>query len=92
LLIYQHFEHDPKNLWITLLKTCSRCPESLEKQAFQQIAHAMGKIKITNEINDLQISGELTEGLCVQADGKVGLRVFVHKSRVKSQIFCKKRL
>jgi hypothetical protein len=82
LLIYQHFGHDPKNLWITLLKTCSRCPESLEKQAFQQIAHAMGKIKTSNEINDLQVSDKLSEGLSLQGEGKVGLRGFVHKSSV----------
>lgn len=82
LLIYQGFGRDPKNLWITLLKTRFRCPESLEKQAFQQIAHAMGKIKITNEINDLKKPSESEDGVLLLTRVKLGLRAFVHKSSV----------
>jgi hypothetical protein len=46
LLISMPFGFDPKKLWITLLRTWSGGPESLENQAFAHIAHSVGKLKI----------------------------------------------
>ena len=40
-LISKSFGVDPENLWITLLKTLSGCPGSLENQAFRQNARSM---------------------------------------------------
>jgi hypothetical protein len=43
-LIFKGFAGRSGFLWITLLKTRLDGPQSLENQAFQQNAHAMGRI------------------------------------------------
>jgi hypothetical protein len=47
LLISMPFGFDPKKLWITLLRTWSGCPGSLENQAFGQFARSVCKLKIS---------------------------------------------
>lgn len=44
---------DPKNLWITLLKTTLGPCARLEKQAFRWIAQHLSKNKIFNKNKDL---------------------------------------
>jgi hypothetical protein len=41
-LIFKGFAGHPKNLWITLLRTCRQGLESLENQGFSWIAQQMG--------------------------------------------------
>jgi hypothetical protein len=81
-LIFQHFEGDPKKLWITLLKTWSGCAGSLENQAFQQIAHPMCKIK--NPIKSMTCEvGDIPDLLLRSKQEVLTPRfTFVHKSSV----------
>jgi hypothetical protein len=52
-LIFRGFMDDPKNLWITLLKTTLGTCARLEKQAFCWIAQHLSKNKIINKNKDL---------------------------------------
>jgi hypothetical protein len=52
-LIFRGFMGDPKNLWITLLKTTLGPCARLEKQAFRWIAQHLSKNKIFNKNKDL---------------------------------------
>jgi hypothetical protein len=52
-LIFRGFMNDPKNLWITLLKTSLGTCARLEKQVFYWIAQHLSKNKIVNKNKDL---------------------------------------
>jgi hypothetical protein len=88
-LIFQYFELDPSNLWITLLKTRSGCAGSLENQGFQQIAYPICKME--SLMKSMTYSLGAGRGLLLRSKPVLPERLFtfVHKSSAQSQIFCK---
>jgi hypothetical protein len=91
LLIYQYFDGDSENLWITLGKTRFGCPGSLENQAFRQIAHPMGKIKSSIKSTTCKNMNTPVLLRCSIRGLQMRKFTFVHKSSARSHLFCKKK-